>query len=328
MSNSKYYWVNRASKYHKQRMLSLASFSELVGYVRGEKNEKYMMYRSNIIEPPDGGRIYEFLIEYDIYNPSQGIYFGCKSVTFPGFSHSEQIFKAEEDWRRVEPFALQRLNNVFVEKDFTYRFRPTDNQHNGTFWPFWIALYEDEDPKDIGLRALEVIYRTYLDYFAGQLPTEFPTQTAVKKIKVTTAFTEDAFLSFEVRVKKSLRKKLSNPALVEEGWGIVKEFIEKGEQEGWLHRMECYEKAWSLSEEYGDVDFNVVMKLLFEKVEDKVCVENVPVPWESLIRIFLRADGSSFKTQVKTLQPAANVRRFWTKKINSAIRIERRVDKV
>lgn len=317
MGREKYFWLNRASEYNKQRMLSLASASELVGDVRGEMDEKYMMYRCGIIEVPEGGRIYEFLIEYDIYNPSQGIYFGCKSVTLPGFSHSNQILKAEEDWKRIEPFVLQRLNNVFVEKDFTYRFRPTDNNSNRTFWPFWISLYEEEDPREVGLRALDIIYRTYKDYFSGKLPTTLPAQAAPKKLVVTTAFTEEAFLSLEERVKKNLRKKLFDPTRIEEGWKIVKEFIKKGEEEGWLHRMEGYEKAWCLSEEYGDVDFNIVMKLLFEKVGERICAENVAVPWESLIRIFLRPDGSSYKTQVKTLQPAAPVRRFWKEKIKN-----------
>ena len=315
MSKSKYYWVNRASEYHQQRMRSLALATELVGDVRGIADEKYMMYRLGIIDVPGGGRRYEFLMEYDIYNPSQGIYYGCKSVTHPGFSHSNQIAKAEEDWRNVEPFVLQRLNNVFVDKDFTHRFRPTDNDHNRTFWPFWISLYEEEDPKEVGLRALDIIYRTYNDYFDGKLPAALPSPAVTKKFVVTTAFTEEAFHSFEESVKKNLRKKLSDPAHVDEGWRMVEEFIEKGEQEGWLHRMGGYEKAWCLSEEYGDVDFNIIMKILFEEVGEKLATESIPVPWESLIRIFLRADGSAFKTQVKTLQPAANVRRYWRKKL-------------
>ena len=316
MSKSKYYWIDRASEYHQQRMLSLAPHSEMIGDVRGEPDEKYMMCRLAYLEVPGGGRIYEFLIEYDIYNPSQGIYLGCKSVTLPGFSHSNQIAKAEEDWKRVKPYVLQRLNNIFVDKDFTYRFRLTDNEHNRTFWPFWISLYEEEDPKEVGLRVLDIIHRTYRDYFAGALPTAFPAQTSPKRIVVATAYTEDAFQTLEEKVKKNLRKKLSDPRLPEKGWEMVKGFIEKGEQEGWLHRVGGYEMAWCLSGEYGDVDFNIVMKLLFEKIGDAVGVSGIPVPWEALIRIFLRADCTAYKTQVKTLQPAALVRRFWREKLS------------
>ncbi|MDE6577201.1 MAG: hypothetical protein K2K58_03415 [Muribaculaceae bacterium] len=304
-------WLNNASEYHQKRMLSLASREDLIGSVRGVKDKKYMMYRHSVIDSPDDGRKYEFLIEYDIFNPSQGIYLGCKSVTLPGFSHNLQIAHAIDDWEKLHPFALQRLNNIFVNKDFTHRFRQTDNAHNGTFWPFWISLYEDEDPREVGCRILEITSGVYKDYFSGRLPQGSPKISTPKILNVETAFTFDAFENFKEKVKKILRRKTAIKSAPDNGWSMIEKFLEEAEKHGWFRRLRGYEAAWCINEEYGDVDFHFIIKYLFERIGEKYNIPALSPPWTAITGIFMRHDETIYKSQIKTLSPAAPVRNYW-----------------
>lgn len=307
----KYHWANRASEYHKSRMLTLAAACNLVGDVRGEKDEKYMRYLVDSIDHPAGGRRYEFLIEYDIYNPSQGIYFGCKSLTLPPHRHAGQIRRAQEDWERAMPHVLQRLNNVFIDKDFTYRFRETDNDHNGTFWPFWISLYEDEDPTEVGVRALEIISGVYRQLVEGTLPPASAIPSSVKKLEVRTAFTVSAYEALEERVRKSIRTRSGMNELADKGWYLFETFINRAETEGIIHRVKCYERAWSVDPVYGDVDFKCMVQFLFDTIGHRLGIENIGIPWEAILKVFMRSDGTAYKVQVKTLAPKATTRRMW-----------------
>ena len=311
MGIDKYHWVNKASEYHKSRMLRLGRAEELVGDVRGEKDPKYMRYLHSAIEHPDGGRRYEFLVEYDIWNPSQGIYFGCKSLTLPPHQHPSQIRRAEEDWGRAMPHVLQRLNNVFVDKDFTYRFRETDNDNNGTFWPFLIALYEDEDPREVGVRALEIISGVYRELIEGRLP-QLPCQPVARKsIEVRTAFTVEAYDALEERIRRGIRTKGGLGERADEGWSLFESFLHRAQHEGIVHRVDGYERAWCLDRRFGDVDFKCMVQILFDAVAVRLGIADLSVPWEALLRVFLRPDGSAYKTQVKTLAPTAATRRVW-----------------
>ena len=319
MNKSKYYWINKASRYHQQRMLSLAPAQELAGSVRGVKDTNYMKFSHSVIERPEEGRIFEFLIEYDIYNPSQGIYFGCKSVTLPGFSHDTLIRMAIEEWEQIRPFALQRLNNVFVNKDFTHRFRQTDNAHNGTFWPFWISLYEDEDPREVGCRCLDIISGVYKDFFAGLLPESRPIFPEEKSLKVETAFTFEAFENLEQTVKKNIRKKTSDASLPDVAWRIISGFFDFAEQKGWFSRVAGYEMAWAIDDKFGDVDFYFIIKHLFDKLEIKLNIGRLSPPWGALTRLFLRKNGTPYKIQIKTLKPAPHIKSYWRNKLGDII---------
>ena len=256
MNRSEYYWLNKASEHHQQRMLELGDHLTLTDIEPGKSDGRYMMFRRHTLTPPDGGRKYEFLIEYDVYNPSQGIYLGCKSITFPAFSHTLQIKAAIEDWEHLRPYILQRLNNVFIDKDFTHRFRDTDNAHNGTFWPFWISLYEDEDPRDVGCRVLDTIYSVYREYFSDHLSASVPPVAPVKKIKVKTAFTHEAYAELEMKVKKICCRASGKEDSGIRGWEIIESFFTSAEKAGLIQRMEGYERAWCMASRFGDVDFN------------------------------------------------------------------------
>lgn len=166
----KYYWRNHLSRHHISRMLRLAPLDRLMGDVNGVRDSRYLMFHVETILSPNGTRRYEFLIEYDIYNPSQGIYFGCRSVTMSDHNHTEEILRAYDDWQLIRPHVVLRLNNIFIDKDFSHRFQDTDNANDNTFWPFWISLYEDEDPQALAVRVLLNIATAYRQLFEGTLP--------------------------------------------------------------------------------------------------------------------------------------------------------------
>lgn len=311
----KYYWVNRASERHISRMLTLATADQLQGDLMGVATPQHMMYRPEVLTSADRHRRYEFLIEYDIYNPSQGIYFGCKAITLPGYDHQEEIAKAMADWATVKPHVLQRLNNVFVDKDFTHRFKDTDNDNNNTFWSFWITLYEDEDPREVGVRALSVIAGVYRQLIEGALP-DLPQSSVAeeKQIKVRTAFTEDAYLRLRDTVKRAIKRHTLSETidtLPEQGWNLLLTFLDNAEKAGIIHRDECYERGWRLDSRYSDVDFKCMIQTLFTRLSATLNITNLRIPWNDLIALFLRSDGTAYKIQVKTLQIMTSTKRRW-----------------
>lgn len=81
MKKDKYYWLNRASKHHIDRLRNLISDLPDGDEILRKGIPRYIYHVVDEVESVDGHRLYQFLIEYDIYNPTQGIYFGCKSIT-------------------------------------------------------------------------------------------------------------------------------------------------------------------------------------------------------------------------------------------------------
>lgn len=316
----KYYWRNRMSRHHIDRMLRLAPFDQLEGDVNGVPDTRYLMYRVDELVAPDGARRYEFLIEYDIYNPSQGIYFGCKSVTIPGHRHKKEILNANEDWSRVKSHILRRLNNIFIDKDFSYRFNAADNANDNTYWPFWISLYEDEDPREVATRALSVIAGAYRQLEAGELPEISEKENSGEKSnEVRTAFTEEAYSRLRRSIESSVKAVSylgngvsANEPLSQQAWRLFEEFLVKGVEVGFLHKVSYYERAWMLDKEYSDVDFKCMMTLVFQQISNILGTDTIRISWTNLLGVFLQPDETPFKQQVKTLSVKAPTRRYWS----------------
>ena len=49
------------------------------------------MYKIESLDHPSGLARYEFLVEYDRYEPHVGIYFGCKCITLSDTDHRQMI---------------------------------------------------------------------------------------------------------------------------------------------------------------------------------------------------------------------------------------------
>ncbi len=307
MNPDKYYWTNRASIHHIKRLLDFLPEGSDPEKILLSGTPRYIEHIEQHLLSADGHRCYDLLIEYDIYHPSHGIYFGCRSTTLPDFNHTEETKVALEEWNAVLPLALRRLNNVFPEKDFSCRLRDTDNDNDRTFWPFWISLHEDESPHAVAIVALRILAAAYTDYVAGKgLEVARPENKPLKYPAVRTAFTREAYESFlkrlaaNVAVVSELEKRDSNIQTVVSKFESL---ISKLEERGVLTRNAAYEYAWSLSKDLADIEFTALIKTFFEGLRETLGISSsIKIPWKDIIRLFLRYDETPFKEQIKTLK--------------------------
>ncbi len=308
MNPDKYYWTNRASIHHIERLKDFLPADSDPEQILHTGKPRYIEHIEEQIISHDGHRRYDLLIEYDIYHPSHGIYFGCRETSLPGFDHSVETTTTLKEWNAVLPLSLRRLNNVFPEKDFSCRLRDTDNDNDRTFWPFWISLHEDESPHDVARIALRIIATAYRDYADGKgLDVTMSESKAIHYPAVRTAFTRKAYESFlkrlaaNVAVVSELKKRDSN---IQTAVSMFEIMISKLEERGVLTRLQAYEYAWSLNEDIADVEFTALIKTFFEELRIKFCISQlIKIPWKDLIRLILRHDESPFKEQIKTMKP-------------------------
>lgn len=206
MNDSGYYWINRASKHHIDKLRILLSDLPNDDEILSSGIPRYIRYFVDEEESEDGHRLYQFLIEYDIYNPSQGIYFGCKSVTREGYCHEIEVKKALSDWHALRYMTTLRLNNIFPDIDFTYRYKDTDNVSHHTFWPFWIELYEVDSLTDFAIPALRMIADVYRDKSARHHVCSNK-DIEISSPPVFTAFTSQAFVDFKMSILNNVKIK-------------------------------------------------------------------------------------------------------------------------
>ena len=310
-------WIRKAGETHISRFSRLAPLEETEGELAGEKDPRYLMYKIGSMTSGEKSRKYEFLIEYDTYLPSQGIYFGCKSITLPGGDHKEEILKADRDWMEIKDLAARRLNNVFVNKDFSSRFKVTDNANNNTYWPFWISLHEDEDVWNVGVRALDIIRQAFKGVSGDNW--EFDISSGEKIYykddcnSTETAFTDKAFEMLQTNIKRNVKQCLTKNLRGRDDLFLDRflYFLEKATEKGFLIRNYGYEKAWQLNERFKDTDFTAFSKVLFNFIGQATEVVGFKIPWSNLIRVFMRADETPYKIQVKTLNVKEEKLRYW-----------------
>ncbi len=306
MNPDKYYWTNRASIHHISRLLDFLPEGSDPEKILLSGTPRYIEHIEQQLLSEDGHRRYDLLIEYDIYHPSHGIYFGCRSTTLPNFNHSEETKYALKEWNAVLPLALRRLNNVFPEKDFSCRLRDTDNDNDRTFWPFWISLHEDESPHAVARTALQILANAYRDYISGKainVPTIDPKPISYPPIRA--AFTQEAYCAFinrlsaNVAIVSDLDHKDSN---AQQAIGLFEKFLQSAETAGYIESSEAYQYAWTLNESISDIEFSGIVKTLFQIIGERLNLRSpIKIPWRHIIRLFLRHDESPFKEQLKTL---------------------------
>ena len=116
-------YTTQSSKFYRDKMMDLVGgkeerLSELRGYVHDVELPNHLMYRVDTLYNPDGYRFYEFLIEYNVKKPAEGIYYGCRGLTKEGFDHDHAVKLFQQEWNEIEDRLRQVLNNIFPEKDF------------------------------------------------------------------------------------------------------------------------------------------------------------------------------------------------------------------
>lgn len=319
----KYYWINRAAKRLIKRMEVFGDRESLQGSLFGNPQPTFLMKKLKTLRSIDGNRDYEFLIEFDTYNPSQGIYFGCKSLTLSSRRHSSNIRKAMEDWEAIRPHAVRRLNNTFPGVDFSLRFKDTDNANDNTFWPFWISVHDDEDLKGFIWKALTIIADCYSDFIEGRLDSENSLPELLKtpsgKTSIECAFTAESYDNLKSQFKRNCLQRLdsSRRSDVEVAWSIFEELISKLAEENVFSKLTDYECAWSVQGRYSVIEFNCIMRIFFQRLSVFLETDNIKVPWQALSRVFMDADRQPFKPQLRTLNPIGPNRLKWQKRLST-----------
>lgn len=211
---------------------------------------------------------YEFLVEFDKETPGYGIYYGCRAIIDESITSEEELIRQidliEEDMIPIKEKASEVLNKVFVSKKFNEQsFRKTNNANENTYWPFWIALSDEEDIWTIAAQATKLIANTYLTINTEQPLFKFSQPKYEKEHNlcntVQTRFTFDAL--------QKLLKKLKTT----DKQDLFLDFIIKAEKKGFLTRNSYYEFAWDLSKsgERNKGAFNGAVKILLEKLDHK-----------------------------------------------------------
>ena len=301
-------FTEEASKSYIKKMRKLINNDktrehELAGFVPGLILPNHMMYRIGTLVNQDQIRSYEFLIEYNITKPSEGIYYGCRGITKEGADHEHTIKLFREDWANIKWLLCQVLNNIFPDKDFSSRFKMTDNANTNTYWLFWISLYEDEDINNVGVVAtkkIKDVFEFYLEGKAGK-PLKKPES---KTILPNMAFTNSSYQRLLEQVKNKM---------------LFEHLLRCFEDEGWIEQSPLYDKAWifkGLGEHNENVDFIAILQWM-KSNEMFIDIKKDKMPWTPFASVFLAHDGKNFGTlRQGNQQIKGYTLEFWKDKLN------------
>ncbi len=267
-----------------------------------------LMYRIDTRKSQDGQRIYEFLIEYDIDSPSIGIYYGCRGVTTNGADHTESIEQFRKDREAVLPELVLVLNNTFPNKDFSHRFKLTDNAQDGTYWLFWVTLNEEEDIRKVGVTATHIMSNVFAHYLKGDpMATTPPAEKRFENEVIW--FTEETYKAFIESVKFLDGDKKVDPDKTKEARELAVRFVHAAERQKATARDPNYEKAWRV-QDYSDAEFARLMYALFDYLHDRELIckafkteekkQTINVPWQAICKVFIGRDGKAYNRSIGT----------------------------
>jgi len=302
-----------ASLFYRNKMMELIDndpkrIREMRGYVPALELPGHLMYRLETIHSKDGHRQYEFLIEYDTDTPNEGIYYGCRGITNEGYDHEREIEQFRKDWEIVKPELCQILNNTFPKKDFSHRFRMTDNANTYTYWLFWITLNAEEDIKKVGLTATTIIRNVFQRYFSGEefLPKALPCKNFNDEI---TSFTADTYTALLDEIKYIDGIQRENKELSAQAREVFEQFIHGAVNQKLLLPDPSYECAWRFMRT-ENTDFARMMFALFtylyqrglygKSYREDESKETIEVPWAAIRKVFLNADGQTYPESIRT----------------------------
>lgn len=330
-------YVKEASLFYIDKMLELTpdkNLQKLKGEIHGIPTPKHLMYKIGSIDfakyDDYKGMHYHFLIEYNINNPSVGIYYGCKCLWDLGSDLDPEyvINKADYDWAFIKDEACRILNTVFIDIDFTHRFKVTDNANDNTYWPFWITLNRDEDIKEVGLQALKIIKWTYERYMNN--PDSFKPRKKESNKQIRTRFTEEAYEQLRNKIDGiDSDENVSSDQRIKSI--LFNNFIKKAVEQGCLqldYRF-CYDDGKEKSHAYivniatwmGKKDNKVtetkdllsyMLRSLFVLIKEKekelkgsvIIPERIKskdkkwqIPWTQLSYIFLTKNGATWSAE-------------------------------
>ncbi|MDE5975216.1 MAG: hypothetical protein K2G69_01565, partial [Muribaculaceae bacterium] len=269
--------------------------------LRGEQQPNHLMYKAKPLHHPSGNATYEFLVEYDRMEPNVGIYLGCKCITNPEADHRKMIDVYVNEWNTLRRHVCTVLNNSFPTKEFRHRFRLTNNGENHTFWPSWIALYDDED-MEFALTVLRILRKAYEQFFNGTLKNCRPLPP-IDFHHIPASFTESAFVDLRNAIS-GLYGKDKITAAAE----MFDRFILNASGQGIFTLDPSYDLAWRYvgKPEIGltgsNIEFSTIMHLLPYEIARRLGVKNLKIntPWGHLMKVFLDSEGVAFKSGTRS----------------------------
>lgn len=329
------YWrkyTEEASLFYKTKMLELGTMDELKGSFHGIDAPNHLMYKLDTLFSKEGHRAYEFLLEYDIYDPSVGIYYGCKGLTLNSHNHDEEIRQFNAEWSHIRGTVCTILNNTFPGKNFSKRVKCTDNANDNTYWPFWITLNEEEDIHEVGIRALSIIRNVYKRFLDGE-PIEYKDLPKVKYNPDLTSFTKESYSRLLQKFyiyKRTRYGKVVNQEITEANIQLFETFMRNAESMRIFYKDDRYECAWQV-QELSNCDFIRLMTGFFQYMVGKKMLNTkggtgiANVPWKELSGVILSSDGTPFGESLRTqkddaLRMSPNEEKQWKDKVHELIK--------
>lgn len=339
--NYKYWkeYTKQSSRFYIDKMLELTANGneeEIKGRLRGEETPNHLMFKLPILRCPENPEIYyEFLIEYDRNEPDVGIYYGVKCISPLESDHDKAIEIANNHWLKINDNLCVVLNNVFVDKDFTHRFKMTNNANDNTYWPFWITLVEDEDINKVGLLAIKIIRDVYE-------MTLYPTSKKTYEIskfknsqlqpECISRFTDDGlkYLWDTLDGIKSGRKSKKVEIADRKVSTFIDKFLQAALEEKWFKRSEipgANRGYVFINSEQGEEKqvFTIVWMTLLKTIGEKLS-RKIDPSWKAVSHVFLGKDGSvwtednlksTYSKKYKTdSEDDSEDKQFWREKIN------------
>lgn len=294
-------YVAEASLFYEEKMLQLVDGEreKLRTSVQGVPLPNHLAYKLDPLYSKDGHRMYEFLIEYHTKKPSEGIYYGCRGVTLTGYEHKEEIEQFRAEWEQIKSEVCTILNNTFPAKDYSHRFRMTDNANDQTYWVFWISLYEDEDIQEVGVRAIHIIRSIYKRLINGEIFEAKPVpQKRNTDLVQFTNNDHDALLKQIKYVGEGNAAEKKQRTL--EAQHMFLQFIDEICHQRLMMKNNCYESAWQFL--VPNVDAARMMLAWFQYMDEQLLFHpagfayRLNVPWAHIARVFLNCDGLAFNS--------------------------------
>ena len=233
----------------------------------------------------DGHRGYEFLVEFDLQDPEYGIYYGCRGLILDG-DQKEEIDTFLNEWNNMKHEVCFVLNSTFLNIDFTDRFQATNNANNKTFWPFWIALGEDEDVLKVAARATKLIANVYKCFLNGNALSNKTCNAKI--IDIPTHYTIEAYNEVLEHIKKECGDKVAKE---------FKSFISKAKNKGILQIDNRFEKCWKFKK-LTIIEIMYLIRALCPAIglkPNKGKINENNIPWEYFIPLFLAKNDKTLE---------------------------------
>ncbi|MBD5208140.1 MAG: virulence RhuM family protein [Bacteroidales bacterium] len=239
---------------------------------------------------------YEFLIEYDIFDPSTEIYYGVKAVSDEPVSSNHFIECAEKIWGDVLGRNIKMKNKDKRGRPSFYikyenRFKETDNGNNGTFWPFWIRYDADKESFVDVVTALKTVFKDFGKSLNNILDYKGEFQNIENILKNNVCYNKDTYRAVVDELDSDIRIQLKEESVNEFKEIVLPNLEEKGlikKREDGLYQLKPPLKELA---SYMEVAFKEMKKnRIKDKYQNKELNSNLPI---SALQEFIRNGGGN-----------------------------------